>query len=121
MKRTRKSTVRVMNRPKSRIPCSKAVCGGCRARALADSGDLLGEDPLCSYVPMGKDTVKLSAALATDHVWDERAQERIKKIPVFMRGMIVKMIEAKARERGVGVITSEMIDELKTQGYPGKH
>ena len=25
------------------------------------------------------------------------------------------------RERGVGVITSEMIDELKTQGYPGKH
>ncbi len=35
MKRTRKSTVRVMNRPKSRIPCSNAVCGGCSARRAA--------------------------------------------------------------------------------------
>jgi radical SAM protein len=27
------------------------VCGGSRARAWADSGDPLAEDPLCSYVP----------------------------------------------------------------------
>jgi len=28
------------------------VCGGCRARAEVLSGDPLGEDPLCSYVPL---------------------------------------------------------------------
>jgi len=27
------------------------ICGGCRARAYALSGDYLGEDPLCGYLP----------------------------------------------------------------------
>ena len=29
----------------------KAVCGGCRARALAKTGDCLAEEPYCAYVP----------------------------------------------------------------------
>lgn len=29
----------------------RAVCGGSRSRAYATSGDFLGEDPLCAYVP----------------------------------------------------------------------
>jgi heme b synthase len=29
----------------------RRVCGGCRARAYAFSGDYLGEEPLCSYQP----------------------------------------------------------------------
>lgn len=29
----------------------RMVCGGSRARALAETGDPLAEDPLCSYVP----------------------------------------------------------------------
>lgn len=28
-----------------------AVCGGCRARALAESGDCFGEEPYCNYTP----------------------------------------------------------------------
>jgi AdoMet-dependent heme synthase len=31
----------------------KDVCGGSRARAFAASGDPLGEDPACAYVPPG--------------------------------------------------------------------
>jgi radical SAM protein with 4Fe4S-binding SPASM domain len=27
------------------------VCGGCRARAYAISGDYLDEEPFCSYIP----------------------------------------------------------------------
>jgi radical SAM protein with 4Fe4S-binding SPASM domain len=30
-----------------------SVCGGCRARAYAISGDFLGEEPYCSYIPRG--------------------------------------------------------------------
>ena len=29
----------------------RKVCGGCRARAYAISGDYLAEEPLCSYIP----------------------------------------------------------------------
>jgi len=30
----------------------RKVCGGCRARAYALTGDALGDDPICPYVPM---------------------------------------------------------------------
>lgn len=30
----------------------KRVCGGCRARALEATGDILAEEPLCSYQPV---------------------------------------------------------------------
>jgi radical SAM protein with 4Fe4S-binding SPASM domain len=32
----------------------KVVCGGCRARAYAATGDALGEEPSCAYIPGGK-------------------------------------------------------------------
>ena len=32
-----------------------AICGGCRARAFAVSGDYLESDPVCNYQPRGKD------------------------------------------------------------------
>jgi heme b synthase len=31
----------------------RKVCGGCRARAYALTGDVLGEDPICPYEPIG--------------------------------------------------------------------
>jgi hypothetical protein len=97
------------------------ICGGCRARALVKNNDPMGEDPLCSYKPSGGVELTLNDTLKTDFTWEERARERIKKIPIFMRGMITGIIEAKARERGVSVITSEFIDEIRTKGYPNMH
>ncbi|MFO7848714.1 MAG: radical SAM/SPASM domain-containing protein, partial [Spirochaetia bacterium] len=29
----------------------RRVCGGCRARAYASSGDYMGEEPRCVYIP----------------------------------------------------------------------
>ena len=46
----------------------KAVCGGCRARALAVSGDYLAEEPNCAHVPDGV----LLDALQTDFPICER-------------------------------------------------
>lgn len=40
----------------------KGVCGGCRARALAATGDYLAEEPYCAYVPR---------AIARQRVLDE--------------------------------------------------
>ena len=34
----------------------RSVCGGCRARAFATSGDYLAEEPYCVYEPGGKKT-----------------------------------------------------------------
>ena len=97
------------------------ICGGCRARALVKKNDVMEEDPLCTYEPSGKDAITLDDVLKTDLFWEKTARERVKKIPLFMRGMITRVIETKARERGVAVITSEFIDEIKMKGYPDMH
>jgi radical SAM protein len=36
----------------------KRVCGGSRARAFAQTGDVMAEDPLCAYVPRGWDAAR---------------------------------------------------------------
>ncbi len=90
------------------------ICGGCRARALIDKDDFMEEDPLCTYTPSNREKVRLKSNIETELVWDERAKKRIKNVPAFMKAMVVRIIETKARERGVDIITSELIDEFKT-------
>jgi radical SAM protein with 4Fe4S-binding SPASM domain len=97
------------------------LCGGCRARALMEKNDFMEEDSLCEYKPSNKDRVVLGDSFQSELLWDEKAKERVKKIPPFMRGMITRIIEAKAKEKGIGLITSELIDELKKQDYSGMH
>lgn len=98
-----------------------AICGGCRARALMHSNDLMDEDPLCAYEPAGGTSISLNDTFKADLHWEEKAKERIRKIPLFMRGMITRVIEAKAREKGISIITSEFIDETKTKSSQGMH
>jgi radical SAM protein with 4Fe4S-binding SPASM domain len=97
------------------------ICGGCRARALSDTGDIMGEDPLCSYAPEGRGCVKLDDDFQSELRWEGNAKERIKKVPVFMKGMVIRVIETRARQEGIDVISSEFIDSIKTRGYPGMH
>ena len=39
----------------------RSDCGGCRARALAESGNMLGEEPGCAYQPKVGGTVRTGA------------------------------------------------------------
>ncbi len=96
------------------------ICGGCRARALTEKNDFMEEDPLCTYEPRGG-SLSFNDNFKSDLVWDETARKRVKKIPVFMKNMIIKVIEDKAREKGISIITSDLIDELKTKRYPAFH
>jgi len=89
------------------------ICGGCRARALAVKEDIMGEDPLCNYTPQSGRQVVFSETLHGQCEWTPEAKERIKKVPFFMQGIVTKIIEAKARERGAAIITEGIIDELK--------
>ncbi|MEK6672340.1 MAG: radical SAM protein [Nitrospirota bacterium] len=97
------------------------ICGGCRARALMENGDFMGEDPLCSYIPSGKSRVIINDSFNTDMQWDEKARERLRNVPNFMQGMIIRMVETVARDRGVEVVTNELMDEMKGKGYKVRH
>jgi len=86
------------------------TCGGCRARALADTGDIMGEDAWCSYEPNGRADLNKGEPL-----WTEGAVERLSKVPVFLRPMVKKGVERYASAKGLSEITPEVMAELKSR------
>ncbi|HLG22381.1 MAG TPA: hypothetical protein VI382_06170, partial [Candidatus Manganitrophaceae bacterium] len=44
--------------------------------------------------------------------WDADAEKRMAAIPSFVRGTVVKEIEAYAREKGIGRVSVEILDEV---------
>ena len=73
------------------------------------------DDSLCAYEPKNNGKINLQNEPVGIFVWDEDARERIKRVPFFMKKIIVKIIEKKALQRGICQITSELIDELKEE------
>ena len=100
-----------------------AHCGGCRARAYGMTGDLMAEDPLCTHVPGkfigsplltvqraapgGTPTIQYGLDSPVTIAWDDAAAERMKKIPAFVRGMVIKAVEESCRKNGIDPWTAE--------------
>ena len=94
----------------------RVVCGGCRARALTETGDLMGEDPLCDYIPEGiEDPVRPETKEDQGFRlrWTEEARKRIEKIPLFLRSVVVRIVERVAEEEGVEEITPEFLEKVR--------
>jgi hypothetical protein len=47
--------------------------------------------------------------------WTDDALQRMERAPVFLRGMVKRLAEKKARELGYTAITSEILDQFKSQ------
>ena len=103
-----------------------AACGGCRARAYGHSADVMAEDPWCVYQPgrFGGQTISfaqgnlygLAAEPAAQAVtWTSEAEQRLQRVPSFVRGMVVKKIEAYALEKGHHQITPELMDQIRSK------
>ena len=54
-------------------------------------------------------------AAAPDILWTEDALQRMERAPVFLRGMVKKLAEKKARELGYPEITGAILDQFKGQ------
>jgi AdoMet-dependent heme synthase len=100
----------------------KFICEGCRARAYAQTGNYLDEEPFCAYVPDGRKTAReiheahVSAEAempVTLLSWTREAEARLKNVPFFVRKMVIGKTEAYAQERGITTITPEVLDKAK--------
>ena len=97
------------------------ICGGCRCRAYATYGDYLAEDPACAYQPgqYGGTVIDLPATqtfgleVTQELRWEDAARERLKAIPSFARGMVIKAVEAYARSHGQQVVTPELLADIR--------
>jgi AdoMet-dependent heme synthase len=111
-----------------------AHCGGCRARAYGMTGDLMAEDPLCTHIPgrfagsplltlRGPVPADAPAPLALEYgsespatiAWDDGAAARMKRIPAFVRGMVVKAVEESCRRNGLSRVTVEELERIRAR------
>jgi radical SAM protein with 4Fe4S-binding SPASM domain len=101
----------------------RRVCGGCRARAYAELGDLLAEDPSCAYEPVGDRAVVEprtgvsygGGAAAPTLEWSADARARLERIPSFVRGVVSERIERFALGRGYAVVDLNVMAEVRRQ------
>jgi hypothetical protein len=60
-----------------------------------------------------------SQAALPEIAWTEDALQRMERAPVFLRGMVKRLAEKKARELGYPAITGEILDRFKSQMMGG--
>jgi radical SAM protein with 4Fe4S-binding SPASM domain len=112
-----------------------AHCGGCRARAYGMTGDVMAEDPLCTHTPgtfagsplltvkTGTAAFATASAAAIEYgrdssttiAWEDAASDRMKKIPAFVRGMVVRAVEESCRKNGITRVTTEELERIRAR------
>ena len=112
-------------------------CGGCRARAYGMTGDLMAEDPLCTHTPgtfagspllarprpwrrgarraAGTPAIEYGPESARTIAWDDAAAARMKRIPAFVRGMVVSAVEESCRKNGIGRVTVDELERIRAR------
>ena len=103
----------------------RRVCGGCRARAYADSGgDVMAPDESCSYEPSADTPIVVipqmtygGAQAQLELEWTPEAEARMARIPSFVRNVVMQRVEDFARREGHSRITPEVLDNVR-KGMP---
>ncbi len=88
------------------------LCGGCRARPLARDGDLMAEDFLCGYEPAGGAIIEPLITNSKTLIWAADAEERLSRIPAFVRKMVRGKIEDAVRKEGEQVVTVDHMTKM---------
>jgi hypothetical protein len=58
-------------------------------------------------------------AVEIDLRWTDEASKRLERAPLFLRGMVRRLAEKKARELGYAEITGDLLDQFKNQMMGG--
>ncbi|MFQ5535265.1 MAG: radical SAM protein [Sphingomonadales bacterium] len=116
--------LKALRAPKLKGNCGKCefrlICGGCRARPVAQGGSLMDGDPICGYQPGGAAVIEPLQDQAHGAVsWAVDAEARLGRIPGFVRKMVRKRAEAYAAEQGASEVTTEHLEVLSARRFGG--
>ena len=95
----------------------RILCGGCRARPLAAGGELMDADPWCSYRPAGGAVIQPMTEQPCELAWSPEAQQRLARVPSFLRKMVKKRAETYAQEQGARQVTGEHLATLASRRF----
>ncbi|MCU7813197.1 MAG: radical SAM protein [Candidatus Thiodiazotropha sp. (ex Notomyrtea botanica)] len=112
----------LLRHPKLEGKCGKCefqkLCGGCRARPLAMGGTLMDADPWCSHYPTGQPVIEPLIETPDSIVtWSPEAEQRLSRVPGFLRKMVRKRAESYVRELGECVITTDHMATLAAKRF----
>jgi len=98
------------------------LCGGCRARAHGATGDYMAEDPLCTHqpgrfaaLPIVAPPVEYGATEQEEIPWDDDARERMRRVPAFVRGMVIRRVESHCKKGGLARVTVEELERIRSR------
>jgi hypothetical protein len=60
-------------------------------------------------------TIEYGRASSSTIAWDDEAAARMKKIPAFVRGMVVSAVEESCRKSGLDRVTVEELDRIRAR------
>jgi hypothetical protein len=94
----------------------------------------MAEDPLCTHTPgkfAGTPLLALQGAAAFSTpgtaairyglespatiAWDDDATARMKRIPAFVRGMVIKAVEESCRKNGLDRVTVDELERIRAR------
>lgn len=97
----------------------RVSCGGCRARALATSRDLMAADQKCGYVPAPNARPETLPLRQRPRVaWSPDARQLLDRLPGFIRDRVRTGLEHKASASGETVITLEFMHLHRPASLP---
>jgi radical SAM protein with 4Fe4S-binding SPASM domain len=96
----------------------RSLCGGCRARPVAQGKNIMASDTLCDFEPQGKPLITNLPESATASIsWDHVALTRLNKIPGFIRKMVKRRAEAYVLEREESIVEVHHLEELTARRF----
>jgi len=98
------------------------LCQGCRARPLAMGGNLMDDDPWCDYKPAGGAVIQPLVEEPGDGIsWSAAAEQRLSRVPGFLRKMVRKRAENHVQELGETEVTPAHLATLASRRFGGQH
>ena len=71
--------------------------------------------PLRGFGEAGPPLIEYGPESPPTMAWDDAAAERMKKIPAFVRGMVVRAVEESCRKTGLDRVTAEELDRIRAR------
>jgi radical SAM protein with 4Fe4S-binding SPASM domain len=116
-------TFQSLRNPKLQGKCGSCefqkLCGGCRARPLAMGDSLMDTDPWCIHVPDGSAVIEPLVAQPKKLAWSNEAEQRLSRVPSFLRKMVRSRAESYALGLGLNVVTEEHLAALAAKRFGG--
>ena len=85
-------------------------------RGFGEAGSApLGGSGAPGSARFGPRTIEYGLESPTTIAWDEAATARMKKIPVFVRGMVIRAVEDSCRRNGLERVTVEELERIRAR------